>query len=117
MDSIYVRMGRSVKARRQALGWTQEELGEASGLHASYVGQIERGQKKVSLDTLMRLAAALRCTAASLLEEAPPRGAGWSAKIDALLRDKPDREKELLYSTLKHMARQLKGRPKREPAA
>lgn len=113
MESIYVRMGRSVKARRQALGWTQEELGEAAALHASYVGQIERGQKKVSLATLMRLSSALRCTAAALLDESPPAGPGWSAKIDALLRDKPEREKALLYSTLKHMARQLKERPRR----
>lgn len=113
MDSIYARMGRSVKSRRQDLGWTQEELGETAGLHASYVGQIERGQKKISLDTLMRLAAALRCTAASLLDEPAPRSASWSAKIDALLRDKPDRQRALLYSTLKHMARELKSGGKR----
>ncbi len=113
VDNIYVRMGRSVKDRRQALSWTQEELGEACGLHASYIGQIERGQKKVSLATLMRLAEALRCSAASLLDEPPQTLSSWSAKIDVLLRDKPESQQALLYSTLRHIAREMKGRSNR----
>ena len=106
---VYSRVGSSVRARRQGLGWTQEQLGEASGLHPSYIGQIERGTKKVSLLTLTLLAAALNCSTGALLDDAPPvPKASWSVKIDALLRDKSPGQQELLYSTLRHMSQQFR---------
>lgn len=106
---VYSRIGAAVRAHRLLLGWTQERLGEESGLHPSFIGQIERGTKKVSLLTLARLAAALRCTAGALLDERPAAAKpSWSAKIDALLRDQSPDELELMYSTLRHMSQQFR---------
>ena len=111
MEDIYRQVGDSVRARRAQLGWTQEELGEASGLHPSYIGQIERGDKKVSLRTLAMLAKALGATLGELLDEPRPRSTNkWAAKIDGLLREKSSSEKELLYSTLRHLSRRMRGR-------
>jgi len=108
VEDIYRRLGRSVRQRRLLLGWTQEELGEASGLHPSYIGQIERGIKKVSLRTLSLLAQAFGTTAGDILDEPDPGPRrAWEARIDALLRDKPSRQKAILYSTLRHLSRQL----------
>jgi len=112
VQEIYRKVGVQVRARREQLGWTQEELGEASGLHPSFIGQIERGVKKASLNTLDALARALRVRLGELLDEpasAPPWP--WEARIGALLRDKSSRERELLYSTLRHLSRQMR-RPK-----
>ena len=111
MEDIYRQVGNSVRQRRAQLGWTQEELGEAAGLHPSYIGQIERGVKKVSLKTLFLLAKAFGVPLGDILDEPDPSPRRtWEAKIDALLRDKSSHQKELLYSTLRHLSRQLRAR-------
>lgn len=46
---------------------TQEQLGELAGLHPSYVGQVERGQRTPSIGTLDAMARALGIDAAHLL--------------------------------------------------
>jgi len=59
--------GRRVRARRQALGWTQEDLAEATGLHWTYVGSVERGERNISLANIVRLAEALGADPGKLL--------------------------------------------------
>ncbi|MDX6216768.1 MAG: hypothetical protein QOG99_2352 [Frankiales bacterium] len=51
--------GSRVRARRHDCGLSQEALGAASGLHWTFVGQVERGQRNLSLNNLLKLAAAL----------------------------------------------------------
>ncbi|WP_280527804.1 helix-turn-helix domain-containing protein [Actinomyces bowdenii] len=51
--------GRRVRARREQLGLSQEALAERAGLHWTYVGQVERGRRNLSLHNLLRLAQAL----------------------------------------------------------
>jgi transcriptional regulator with XRE-family HTH domain len=55
-----VRVGKTIRQLRSAKGWTQEELAEKAGLHPTYIGGIERGERNVSLDNLIKLARALR---------------------------------------------------------
>ena len=62
--------GDSVRAERQARKLTQQELAFAADLSLTYIGEIERGQRMVSLDTLQRVARALHLTAAQLLAKA-----------------------------------------------
>lgn len=58
--------GRRVRALRQAQGWSQEDLAERAGLHWTYVGGIERGERNPALDNINRLARALGVTLAAL---------------------------------------------------
>lgn len=53
---------------RLAKGWTQEELANQSGLHPTYVGGIERGERNVGLDNILKLARALGLRPAALFE-------------------------------------------------
>ena len=53
------RFGERLRQLRLARDWTQEELAARSGLHSTYVGGIERGERNVSLDNILKLAHAL----------------------------------------------------------
>ncbi len=59
-QSHRIRVGKTVRQLRLAKGWTQEELAERAGLHPTYVGGIERGERNVGLDNLVGIARALR---------------------------------------------------------
>lgn len=60
--------GGNVKKFREALGVTQEDVSEASGLDRSYVGGVERGERNPTLTAILRLASALRVAPGRLFE-------------------------------------------------
>ena len=55
----YVDMGKRVRKQRQLIGLTQQELSERIGVSTSFVGHVERGTRKASLETLVALSNAL----------------------------------------------------------
>ena len=67
-------LGARVRERRHALGLSQEALGDVSGLHWTFVGQVERGRRNISLHNLLRLAQALQVDPGLLVKglEPPP---------------------------------------------
>ena len=52
-------MGKAIRDKRIALGYTQQELGDKVGRTASQIGQIERGITKPSVDVLITIVDAL----------------------------------------------------------
>ncbi|HUR52159.1 MAG TPA: helix-turn-helix transcriptional regulator [Mycobacteriales bacterium] len=65
-------LGERVRAQRHALGLSQEGLGDVSGLHWTFIGQVERGRRNISLHNLLRLAAALKVDPAALVKGLDP---------------------------------------------
>ena len=61
--------GFNLRQRREALRLSQEDLAEKAGLHRTYIGSVERGERNVSIDNMERLASAVGGTIPSLLEE------------------------------------------------
>jgi transcriptional regulator with XRE-family HTH domain len=59
-------LGSRIRERRQSRGLTQAELGARCGLHRTFVGSVERGERNVSVLNLRRLARVLRVPAADL---------------------------------------------------
>lgn len=66
--TLMTKIGRSVKRRRVALGWTQQALADRVGTSRIYVAQIEAATKEISLAMLDRLAKALKVKAGALLD-------------------------------------------------
>ena len=48
---------------------SQEELADMSGLHRTYVGSVERGERNISIDNMERLASALNIQIKDLLSD------------------------------------------------
>jgi transcriptional regulator with XRE-family HTH domain len=59
-------LGFRVRERRVARNWTQEELARRCGLHRTYIGSVERGERNVSALNLLRLAKCLRISVSDL---------------------------------------------------
>lgn len=58
---------RNLKELRVRQGLSQEELADIAGLHRTYVGSVERGERNISLDNMDRLASALKINIQDLL--------------------------------------------------
>jgi transcriptional regulator with XRE-family HTH domain len=63
-------LGDRIRERRTALKLTQAELGERCGLHRTFIGSIERGERNVAILNLWQIARTLRVPLAELLS--PP---------------------------------------------
>ena len=68
MNDLLVPLGKRIHDLRAARKWSQEEFAHVSGFHRTYVGQIERGEKNMSFDSLAKVADALGVTMSALLD-------------------------------------------------
>ena len=59
-------LGKAIREKRNAQGISQEELGDRAGLHRTYISDIERGSRNISLGSLDKLARALRIPISTL---------------------------------------------------
>jgi transcriptional regulator with XRE-family HTH domain len=66
---IKERFGNAVRKRRQELGISQEELADRAELHRTYIGDIERGARNLSLENIEKLAKALEVSISSLFAD------------------------------------------------
>jgi transcriptional regulator with XRE-family HTH domain len=64
--------GERVRVARHQLGDSQEKVAERAGLHWSFVGQVERGRRNVSLHNILKLATALGVDPAALVQGLKP---------------------------------------------
>ena len=69
MDKIEVKFGHRIKELRLKQNISQEELAELCSLHRTYISDIERCNRNVSIDNIEKIAKALHITASDLLKE------------------------------------------------
>ncbi|MCC6575452.1 MAG: helix-turn-helix transcriptional regulator [Planctomycetes bacterium] len=66
--SIQNTVGQRIRAVRESLGLTQEQLADRCKCHRTYVGMVERAEKNISVLALSKFASALKTTMSKLLE-------------------------------------------------
>ena len=70
----YTRLGKRVRQQRLLNKLTQEQLAEKAGISCAFVGHIERGEKKASIETIVALCNALEVTPTVLLQDSLNEG-------------------------------------------
>lgn len=69
-DDHFLRvLGKTIAAKRQELGISQEELAHRSGVNRTYIGDIERGARNIAVLNIVKLAEGLETTPSVLLSE------------------------------------------------
>ncbi|HUG11169.1 MAG TPA: response regulator [Opitutaceae bacterium] len=84
---LQANLGKTIKAQRRRLGVTQEELAWRAGLHRTYVADIERGGRNLTLRSIISLADALQVSVASLLVQSGEYQHGSAAGEILLVED------------------------------
>ena len=69
MSDIAKILGQRIRNNRTANGLSQEKLAELSGCHPTYIGQIERGEKNATIESVEKIASALNIPLSRLFEK------------------------------------------------
>jgi CheY-like chemotaxis protein/DNA-binding Xre family transcriptional regulator len=81
--------GTAIKGKRSELGISQEELADRAGLHRTYVSDVERGARNLSLESIEKLASALELSISGLFDRAHDGGAPAHTVEVLLVEDEP----------------------------
>ena len=106
----YTDLGRRIREERQKLNLTQENLAEAINVSTAYIGQIERGRRCPTLDTLICIANTLGVSIDYLLRESlTPTSPALMNLWVQLTRDLSEQEKEMVIELVKVVKNYRKG--------
>ncbi len=68
MSDLTKIVGQRIRSYRTQLGLSQEKLAELSGCHPTYIGQLERGEKNATLESIDKVASSLKISLSKLFE-------------------------------------------------
>lgn len=98
----YELLGKKIKIERNKLNLTQEQLAEYVDISTAYLGQIERGERKVTLDKLLPIANRLGVSIDFLLSDSLPKQEDYYINmVRQLFSNRSNSEKELAINTIK----------------
>ena len=69
IDDVRRKLGERIRELRKLAGITQEKFGAKAGLSYKFIGELERGQVNVSLDSIVKIAEALGVKVGDLFSE------------------------------------------------
>jgi transcriptional regulator with XRE-family HTH domain len=69
MSEIAKTIGRRIRSYRLRLGYSQEKVAELSSCHPTYIGQIERGEKNATLESIAKISHAIDVPLEKLFEK------------------------------------------------
>ncbi|MBA9087402.1 transcriptional regulator with XRE-family HTH domain [Fontibacillus solani] len=100
----YDALGKRLRQERHKMNWTQEKLAEKIEVSDAYIGQIERGERSLSLETLIKLAKQLGVTVDYLLQDAIEiNDDHFMNQVRQIMMSRSGKEKQLALDILKMM--------------
>lgn len=69
MSKLSIKIGQRIRNYRIGQKLSQEELAEKCGLHPTYIGQVERGEKNATLETISRITSSLSIPLSTFFEK------------------------------------------------
>ena len=108
MSDIAKVLGQRIRNYRTDKELSQEKLAELSGCHHTYIGQIERGEKNATIESIEKIAAALNISLSKLFEELGAKDDGnrnIPLECYEFLLSKTKYEQEHIYRILLEMDR------------
>lgn len=105
MSEISKFIGQRIRNYRTQKKLSQEKLAELSGCHPTYIGQLERGEKNATLESIEKVATALDVPLSKLFEKLGDEGSNDSIPLKCyeFLSAKTKKEQEQLYRILLEM--------------
>ena len=106
MSDIAKAIGQRIRNYRNQLGLSQEKLAELSGCHPTYIGQIERGEKNATLESIEKISSALNVPLSKLFEKLDSAGKterNIPLECYEFLSSKTKEEQEQIYRILIEM--------------
>ena len=102
MEKIAEKFGQRVRSLRKQRGLSQETLSEMCDLHPTYIGQIERGEKNASLETIMRICKGLDVSPSDLFKNIGADGEQTAAeKIYEMILEMPEQKQKAVLDIIK----------------
>lgn len=96
-------VGQRIRNYRTQQGLSQEKLAELAGCHPTYIGQIERGEKNATLESIDKIASSLKISLSKLFEnlgDTEESGRNFALECYELLLSKSHREQEQLLKLI-----------------
>lgn len=104
MSEIAKIIGQRVRNYRTEKGLSQEKLAEMSGCHPTYIGQVERGEKNATLESIEKITSAMGVSLSKLFEKmGEDNSDSIPMKCYELVASKSKAEQEHLYKMLVEM--------------
>lgn len=99
MSVIASRIGKRLKTKRIECGYTQEKVAELANLHPTYIGQVERGEKNLTIESLEKICMALDYPMNELMTNLPSDEQAPTIAdqcYDIIIDQTPENQAELL---------------------
>lgn len=104
MSDIAKIIGQRIRNYRTQKGLSQEKLAELAGCHPTYIGQLERGEKNATLESVEKIASAMDISLSELFDKLGKSGSNNNAaKCYDLVASKNEAEQKQLYKMLQEM--------------
>ena len=104
MSDIAKIIGQRIRNYRTQKGLSQEKLAELAGCHPTYIGQLERGEKNATLESVEKIASAMDISLSELFDKLGKSGSNnIAAKCYDLVASKNEAEQKQTYKMLQEM--------------
>ncbi len=107
MSEIATIVGQRLRLRRQELGYSQELTSEKAGLHPTYIGQVERGEKNATIESIEKICIALDLPLEDLFNKIITTDSKYrtAQKCYDLIISQPMEDQENLYILLEDIVK------------